>query len=346
MLHFVVPDGIDDPVRPSGGNVYDRRLSDGLRAAGWGVTEHLLPGAWPDPSAHDRTSLAALLAALPDDATVLVDGLIASAAEPLVPAAARLRIVVLVHMPLAEAIDIAVVRDLERAVLTAAAAVITTSNWARDWIVTNHDLDADRVQVVLPGVDPSPPAVGSERGTHLLCVGPVTPAKGHDVLVAALSRIADLEWTSTCAGALDLDPEFFAQITEATTAAGLGERLVFTGPLTRTELAGVRSTTDLLLSASRRESYGMTVTEALAAGIPVIATGVGGHAEALGHASDGTVPGMLVPPDDPDALGAALRAWLTTPEVRHRWRASAALRARDLADWSQTAHDVARILRP
>ena len=62
--------------------------------------------------------------------------------------------------------------------------------------------------------------------------------------------------------------------------------------------------------ASRAETYGMVVTEALARGLPVVAAEVGGVPEALGHGADGIRPGLLVPPGDPAALGAALRAWL------------------------------------
>ncbi len=60
--------------------------------------------------------------------------------------------------------------------------------------------------------------------------------------------------------------------------------------------------------ASRAETYGMVVTEALARGLPVIATEVGGVPEALGEGADGSRPGLLVPPDDPAALAAALSA--------------------------------------
>ena len=60
----------------------------------------------------------------------------------------------------------------------------------------------------------------------------------------------------------------------------------------------------------------MVVTEALARGLPVVATDVGGVTEALGHGADGIRPGLLVPPDDPAALAAALRAWLTDAELR------------------------------
>ena len=100
-VHVIVPEGIDDPARPSGGNTYDRRVCRGLAALGWAVHEHAVPGAWPRPGAAGHAALARTVRRIPDGAVVLLDGLIASAApEALVPQARRLRQVVLVHMPL------------------------------------------------------------------------------------------------------------------------------------------------------------------------------------------------------------------------------------------------------
>src|SRR3954454_8603802 len=100
-VHVVVPEGIDDPARPSGGNAYDRRVCRGLAALGWAVHEHAVPGAWPRRGAAGDAALASAVAGMPDGAVVLVDGLIASAApDALVPHARRLRQVAPVHMAL------------------------------------------------------------------------------------------------------------------------------------------------------------------------------------------------------------------------------------------------------
>ena len=85
--HVVLPNDIDDPATPSGGNVYDRRICRGLAAAGWSVREHAVPGAWPRPGAAERASLARVLAPLPDDAVVLLDGLVASTVPEVLAAA-------------------------------------------------------------------------------------------------------------------------------------------------------------------------------------------------------------------------------------------------------------------
>ncbi len=100
-VHFVVPDGIDDPARPSGGNTYDRHVRRGLDSLGWSVHEHAVPGSWPRPDAAALAGLAGVVQRIPDDAVVLLDGLVASTApDVLVAQARRLRLVVLVHMPL------------------------------------------------------------------------------------------------------------------------------------------------------------------------------------------------------------------------------------------------------
>ncbi|HEX2806242.1 MAG TPA: hypothetical protein VHN80_08745, partial [Kineosporiaceae bacterium] len=102
-VHVVVPGGLDDPASPSGGNTYDRRVCDGLSAAGRSVREIAVPGAWPRPGATDLGTLAGALETIPDGAVVLLDGLVAcSAPEVVVPQAHRLRMVVLVHLPLAD----------------------------------------------------------------------------------------------------------------------------------------------------------------------------------------------------------------------------------------------------
>ncbi len=345
-VHLVVPDAVADPRRPSGGNTYDRHLAAGLAGLGWRVSEHLVTGPWPerDPAALDE--LRTVLDALPRGRHVVVDGLIASVADDvLTEVADRLRIVVLVHLPRAAvtgsgAPDDAVER--ERRALAAAVRVIVPSAWCRDRLVELHDLDPSDMVVAPPGVDPAPLVRGSAAGDRLLCVGAVTPVKGQDVLLDALVRVADHPWTCTWAGSLDIDPEFSGQLRERLAASPVRDRVHLAGPLEPAALDQAYAATDLLVLPSRVETYGMVVTEALARGIPVVASEVGGVREALGATEPAA--GLVVPSEDPDALAESLRRWWREPALRAHLRTGAWRRRGGLPGWDRTARTVAEAL--
>lgn len=344
-VHVVVPDGLDDPSRPSGGNTYDRHVCRELGRLGWSVSEHVVPGFWSRPGAASLHALAGTLRRIPDRAVVLLDGLIASpAAEVVVPHAGRLRLTVLVHMPLGDRTSDGDVRRRERAVLACAAAVITTSAWARRRLIELYALPAHRVRVAEPGVDAAPAASGSESGGALLCVAAVTFGKGHDVLLAALEALSDLDWRCVCVGSLERDANFVRTLLRRAQDGALRQRVSFPGPRTGADLDREYRSADLLVLASRAETYGMVVTEALARALPVIAADVGGVAEALGAGADAVRPGVLVAPEDPEAFSAALRGWLCDAELRGRWRRAARERRETLPPWSETASAVADAL--
>jgi glycosyltransferase involved in cell wall biosynthesis len=327
-VHFIVPEGIDDPARPSGGNTYDRQVARGLAGLGWAVHEHTVAG---------EAELARAVGQIPDGAVVLLDGLVASPApQVLVPHARRLRQVVLVHMPLG--------RARERDVLAAATAIVTTSAWSRRRLGELYGLPPDRIHVAEPGVDAAGLAPGSAAGDALLCVAALTPGKGHDVLLDGLATAADLSWRCTCVGSLVRDPACADGVRRRAQDSGLADRVGFPGPRTGAELDRAYAAADLLVLASHAETYGMVVTEALARGVPVLAAEVGGVTEALGHGVDGLRPGLLVPPGDPAALGAALRAWLGDAGLRGRLRRAARERRASLLRWTATTSVLAGVL--
>jgi glycosyltransferase involved in cell wall biosynthesis len=272
-----------------------------------------------------------------DGAPVLIDGLVAStAADVLVPQAGRLRLIVLVHMPLGD--------DREGAVLSAAAAVIVTSRWSQRRLLDLYLLSASRVRVAEPGVDAADLAPGTPTGGALLCVAPVIHAKGHDLLLDALLAVADRSWECVCAGSLERDSVFSDGIRGRVAAAGLGDRVRFVGPQAGDDLNRIYEAADVVVLASRAETYGMVVAEGLARGLPAIAADVGGVPEALGRTPDGTAPGLLFPAGDATALGAALRAWLDDSELRTRLRLAACRRRDSLSGWPVTAATIAGVV--
>jgi glycosyltransferase involved in cell wall biosynthesis len=172
----------------------------------------------------------------------------------------------------------------------------------------------------------------------------VTTGKGQDLLLDALEQVVGLPWRCTCVGSLSVAPEFVGRLLRRAREAGLHDRFLLTGPQSGSELDAAYAEADVLVLASRAETYGMVVTEALSRGLPVIAADVGGVPEALGFGADGTRPGLLVPPGDVAALAETLRLWLTDADRRDSLRATALQRRAGLRDWSETAHRVGRVL--
>lgn len=314
-LRFVVPDDVE---RPTGGNMYDLRMAAELE--GLGVSVSLVRATDDD-----------LSRVAPGPGLVLIDGLLASHRPEVVRACPA---GVLVHMPLAwRSPDQA---DLEREALTAASLVMATSQWTADFLHTAYGV---RAVVARPGVDPAPVSAGSEPPL-IVQVATVLPNKNQLVVVEALAGMADLPWRARLVGSVDVDPEYVAQVRAAVSAGGLADRIEITGELPR---ALAFDGADLLLLPSRQEAYGMVVTEALARGIPAIVS-PGGPAEALGATRSGDTPGAVLPLWRGVDTLASLRHWLTSAEMRDRWRRAAAERRTELTSWATAAEALHRAI--
>ncbi len=338
-LHVVVPGPLDTP---TGGFVYDRRVVAGLRAQGRDVRVHELPPGWPAPDADAMAAAEAALAALPDGARVLLDGLALGVLPELAARhAARLRLVGLVHHPLAEetGLDAAArarLRDSERRALAAVRHVVVTSAFTAERLL-DYGVDRARLSVVPPGVDPAPLATGSTGpGPRLLCVASLTPRKGHDVLLNALAGLADRVWRLELVGSDTLAVRHAAGLRRLCGRLGLEGRVRFRGELHGAALEQAYDEADLFVLASHYEGYGMVLTEAVARGLPVVATAGGAVADTLPAGS-----GLLAPPGEVAALRGALGRVLDEPELRERLVAGArAARAR-LSTWARTAEQLA-----
>ena len=209
-------------------------------------------------------------------------------------------------------------------------------------------LASDRVSVVPCGVDTSvftprgPVAPRTER-PRLLVLGRLVERKGQDDAVRALARVPDAELVVVGGPPreeLDADPEV-RRLRGLAVAAGVADRLVFTGAVARDDVPAWIRSADVVLAVPWYEPFGITPLEAMACGRPVVATAVGGLVDTV---ADG-VTGELVPPRDPERLGAVLAALLADPGRRAAYGAAGVARARSRYRWSRVVADTEAVYR-
>jgi glycosyltransferase involved in cell wall biosynthesis len=346
-LTFFAPAPLD---AKTGGYEYDRQLVAALGRRGVDASLVALDRSYPRPTAGAAHATARALAALPDDALVVVDGLAyAAMPEEAAREARRLRFVALVHHPLAEetgldAASVATFRELETRALSFARLVVVTSQ-ATARRIPSFGVSPQQIAVVEPGTAKAPLAIGSQGGGaapgSLLCVSTLIPRKGHDVLLQALAQLRTLPWHLTCVGSADLDATTASAVRRLATELGLDHRVTFTGALSPDEVARHYHVADLLVMPTYHEGYGMAVAEALARGVPVVATPTGAIPDLVG-----TDAGLLVPPGDVLALVEALRSAMTDEALMVRLRAGARHVRDRLPTWDDAAVHFLSALAP
>jgi len=354
-MFFLVPGPV---ATRTGGFEYDRRMIDGLRALGWCVETRELGGDFPCPNACAQADAAAVLASLPDGALAVVDGLaLGSMSDQIERESARLRIVALVHMPLAAEAglepDVAArLLTAERRGLRASALVVVTGRSAVGEL-RQYGVAESRLFVVEPGTDPAPVARGSSGAPmQLLCVATVNRGKGHAILFRALEALSRSarggelatsmpvpDWRLTCAGSLTRDPETVRHLRAGLQAGHLEDRITLTGEVGRSELETLFDAADCFVLPTLHETYGMAVAEALARGLPVVSTRTGAIPDLVGDEA-----GLLVAPGDEQAFTAALGRVLSDSDLRQRL-AGGARRARSrLRTWNDAVAAMIRAL--
>jgi glycosyltransferase involved in cell wall biosynthesis len=335
-IAFAVP---GDLATPTGGYAYDRRMIAELEKLGWQIDVVDLGEGFPWPSNETRANAWLRLSDIPAGRTIVIDGL---AFGVLPEAVLQLRVenplIALVHHPLAleaglSAQQVNILRTCERAALGAARLVIANSAETARHLTRDYGVTADRIVIACPGTDPAPMAPGSRDGVvRLISVGALVPRKGFDVLLAALATLTELPWHLTIAGDRSRDPQTAAKLDADIVRLKLADRVTVLGAVPDEKIAELYAGADLFTLASRYEGYGMAFSEALARGIPVIATTAGAIPE--------TVPaeaGLLVPPDDTAAFAAALRTAIGNSDERQRMATAARAAALKLPAWSASA---------
>lgn len=329
----------------TGGYGYDRRIAAGLRERAWRVEVAPLSSTFPFPTKAALAHAAEVLAGLPDGLLVLADGL-ALGAMPIQAEheARRLRLVALVHHPLAMETGLAPdaaarLEASERTAIGAARHVVVTSRGTAE-ALRAYGVTPARLTVVEPGTDPARLARGSGSPIpHLLCVAALVPRKGHELLAAALVALSDRLWHLTCVGSLTRDPSTAACLEALLATGGLAGRVRLTGELDEAGVGREYDRADLVVLASLHEGYGMAVAEAIARGLPVVATATGAIEDLAGEGA-----GLVGPPGDGAALTAALARVLDEPALRDRLAAGARARRDGLPSWADACDQMSVVL--
>lgn len=196
---------------------------------------------------------------------------------------------------------------------------------------------ASRLFVVPHGLLGTPTDTASEPAGHirLLQLGKLKPYKGVDVLIEALALLAPAERARLrikVVGEPHLDP---APLRARAEALGLGECLAFElGFVPDDRMAALIANADAMLFPYRQIEASGVLMQAVAAGLPVVASRIGAFAELL---EDGR-QGLLVPPGDPLALAAALRRLATTPTCLTAMRSGMRQRRDRIPGWDAIGH--------
>ncbi|QIJ61285.1 glycosyltransferase [Streptomyces sp. JB150] len=200
---------------------------------------------------------------------------------------------------------------------------------------------AGKVSVVPCGVDTelfTPQGPAAPRGPHpyrLLQLGRLVPRKGAAVSIAALSLLPDTELVvagGPPADRLDEDPEV-RRLREIARRAGVADRVRFTGGVPSRQVPPLLRGCDVVLCPADYEPFGIVPLEAMACGVPVVASAVGGQLDTV--ADPGT--GRLVPPRDPRALARAVADLLARPETRLACGAAGRRRVLRRYTWDRVA---------
>lgn len=229
---------------------------------------------------------------------------------------------------------------IERDVVRTADHIIATCS-DETFELRRLGASAEQVTIVPCGVDvelftPHGPTERRPPRRHrLVVVSRLVERKGIGNAITALAEVPDTELVvvgGPARGELHSDSEY-RRLHALAEAHGVADRVEFRGRIERAKLPALLRSADAVICVPWYEPFGMVPLEAMACGVPVIATAVGGLIETV---VDG-VTGVHVPPQQPDKMAAAIRQLLADPKLRAELGAAGADRAHCRYTWERVA---------
>ena len=202
------------------------------------------------------------------------------------------------------------------------------------------------ISVVPRGVDevlftPAGPQAAKGAEHRIVSVGRLLPRKGFDILVRALPMIPRAELViigGPESPNLDFDPEA-CRLRDLAARLGVARRLHLYGSVDRADMPALLRSADVVVCSSSYEPSGAVALEAMACGVPVVASAVGAMVDTVVH----DVTGRLVPPNDPDRLADAVNLLLRDSFLRQSFGASGRDRTKARYSWDRVAADTLRV---
>lgn len=321
-LVFFVPPAAE---HAGGGSAYDRHLIASLRDLGARVDVIVVEDALDARQGSSR---------LPGTAIGVVDGMVLPFfdAGPDQDPWPDGRAAAIIHHPtaLADPARRATIREAELRLLPRLGRVVATSEAVGARLLAEFGVTARQLRVVTPGMAVLPRSHGSAGGTcQVLSVGRLARRKGHDTLMRALARLSDLDWRLTIAGDTHGDAAWTGELLALADELGIAGRVAVVERPEATVLESLWQTADLFALASRRETTGIAIAEALRRGVPVAVT-----------ACEAMVPqeaGVVCAPDDVATLSKSLRRMIFDEAVRLRMAEAAWIGGRGFPGWPEQA---------
>ena len=330
----------------SGGFRYDRQLVEGLRRAGDAVEVVELPWRTYPRGLLDNAS-PALRDRLRVDVDVMLQDELAHPSLVLANRDLPYPIVSVVHhLRASEPRRLSpLYRAVERRYLATVDGVVCNSAATRD-AVTALGVDPDATVVAPPAGDRFDPAIddaaigerADERPLRVAFVGNIAPRKGLDTLVEGVAR-AEAAVELTVVGRA-VDEGHVADVRRLVRERGLGDRVRFAGRLSDADLGDTLRESHVLAVPSRYEGFGIVYLEGMSFGLPAVASRAGGAAETV---ADGET-GVLVDPDDPDAVARALEGFAADPDRLAEMGRAARRRYERHPSWDESTARVRRLL--
>ena len=328
---------VGDPTRLTGGYLYHAKVFALLRARGMVIDEVIASGAGRAAQAQAAAAFGRAFDPARYD-VVVVDALARTVCAPHLDTWRMLRpVVAMIHeLPSVASGD----HDLagEAALLRADLLLAVSAHGAR--ILQERGVPAERIRIVSPGrdrlVDSEQRTTDNGQLTTVLCVAQWIPRKGIHTLIQAWRLRQGGAAQLMLIGEVDADPVYAAMVRAAING---DPNITVRGVVDDTALSAAYRVASIFALPSRYEGYGMVYAEALSHGLPVVACTIGPLPELLADAA------LLVPPDAPAALAAALDQLIDDTALRATLAIRARARATTLPTWHEVADRFEQVVR-